>query len=164
MRALRQIVGAVLLASVMAQSFVNSADFRGRALEVEKVVYHNDGQEATTVFPKYTAKFANTPDTWAPDSRDAEWKAEPITWIGLGVGGGVTFIFFIFAVINIVYDEGNRHAELKGKVERVQEQLMEDYGVTQEELNDFINEFEDKERKGDAVDEEAERKALAEIN
>ena len=41
---------------------------------------------------------------------------------------------------------------------------MEDYGVTQEEINDFINEFEDKERKGDAVDEEAERKALAEIN
>ena len=163
MRALRQIVGAVLFASVMAQSFVNSADFRGRALE-EKVVYHNDGTESTTVFPKYTQRFANTPDTWAPDSRDAEWKAEPITWIGLGVGGGCTFIFFIFAVINIVYDEGNRHAELKGKVERVQEQLMEDYGVTQEELNDFINEFEDKERKGDAVDEEAERKALAEIN
>ena len=163
MRALRQIVGAVLLASVMAQSFVNSADFRGRALE-EKVVYHNDGTESTTVFPKYTKRFANTPDTWASDSRDAEWKAEPITWIGLGVGGGVTFIFFIFAVINIVYDEGNRHAELKGKVERVQEQLMEDYGVTQEEINDFINEFEDKEMKGDAVDEEAERKALAEIN
>ena len=163
MRALRQIVGAVLLASVMAQSFVNSADFRGRALE-DKVVYHNDGQEATTVFPKYTARFANEPGTYAPDSRDPDWKATEITWVGLGIGGGCTFIFFIFAVCNIVIDEVQRHADLKAKVEKVQENLQEEYGVTQDELDEMLAEFEDKERKGDDIDEEAERKALAEIN
>ena len=137
MRALRQIVGAVLLASVMAQSFVNSADFRGRALE-DKVVYHNDGEEATTVFPKYTEKFANEPGTYAPDSRDPDWKATEITWIGLGVGGGCTLIFFIFAVCNIVIDEVQRHADFKAKVEKVQEQLTEDYGVTEAELEEMI--------------------------
>ena len=74
MRALRQIVGAVLFASVMAQSFVNSADFRGRSLE-DKVVYRNDGEPGTTVFPKYTETFANEPGTYAIDSRDAGWAA-----------------------------------------------------------------------------------------
>ena len=41
---------------------------------------------------------------------------------------------------------------------------MDDYGVTDVELQEMIDEFEEKERKGDAIDEEAERKALAEIN
>ena len=41
---------------------------------------------------------------------------------------------------------------------------MDDYGVTEAELQEINDEFEEKERKGDAVDEEAERKALAEIN
>ena len=41
---------------------------------------------------------------------------------------------------------------------------MDDYGVTEAELQEMNDEFEEKERKGDAIDEEAERKALAEIN
>ena len=40
---------------------------------------------------------------------------------------------------------------------------MDDYGVTEAELQEINDEFEEKERKGDAVDEEAERKALSEI-
>ena len=36
--------------------------------------------------------------------------------------------------------------------------------MTEAELQEMNDEFEEKERKGDAIDEEAERKALAEIN
>ena len=165
MRALRQIVGAVLLASVMAQSFINSADFMGRSLETLRKVERNDGEPGETVFPKYTIKFSNEPNTWKPDSRSAEWEgASEITWIGLGVGGGATFIFFIFAVINIIIDEVQRHADLRNKVNRVQEQLSEDYGVSQEELDEMLVEFEDKEKRGDKIDAEAERLELAAIN
>ena len=45
MRALRQIAGIVslLFASAMAESFIDSAQFRGRALEQKNPVIHADG-------------------------------------------------------------------------------------------------------------------------
>ena len=116
MRALRQIAGIVslLFASAMAESFIDSASFRGRALA--NSVEHADGEIAETPFPKYTYKFDNSPGTYAPDSRDPDWKITQVSMIGIAVGGGATLIFFIFAIINIIVDEVQRHADFKNQV------------------------------------------------
>ena len=142
MRALRQIAGIVslLFASAMAGSFVDSASFRGRALKNE--VEHADGMMAETDFPKYTFKFDNSPGTHAIDSRDPDWKITEVSMIGIAVGGGATLIFFIFAIINIIIDEVQRHADLKNNVAKAIETLTEDYDVSEDMLAEMLQEFE----------------------
>ena len=142
MRALRQIAGIVslLFASAMAGSFVDSASFRGRALKNE--VEHADGMMAETDFPKYTFKFENGPGTHAIDSRDPDWKITEVSMIGIAIGGGATLIFFIFAIINIIIDEVQRHADLKNNVAKAIETLTEDYDVSEDMLAEMLQEFE----------------------
>ena len=108
MRGLRAFVaiGSLLFASAVGQSFIDSADFRGRALEDDEgLVVHADGEEERTQFIQYTTRFNNEPGTYAPDSRDEDWEPTDITLIGLAVGGACTLIFFIFATVNIIIDE-----------------------------------------------------------
>ena len=164
MRALRQIAGIVslLFASAMAESFIDSASFRGRALA--NAVEHADGEISETPFPKYTYKFDNGPGTYAPDSRDPDWKITQVSMIGIAVGGGATLIFFIFAIINIIVDEVQRHADFKNQVANAIQTLTEDYDVGEDQLAEMLQEFELQELKGDAFDAEAERRELAAIN
>ena len=164
MRASRQIAGIVslLFASAMAGSFVDSESFRGRALANE--VVHADGEIAETPFPKYTKSFDNGPGTYAIDSRDPDWQITTTSMIGIAVGGGATLIFFIFAIINIIIDEVQRHADFKNKVQNAMNTLTEDYDVGEDQLAEMIQEFELSELKGDAFDAEAERRELAAIN
>ena len=168
MRGLRAFVaiGSLLFASAVGQSFIDSADFRGRALQEddEGLVIHADGEEKRTQFIQYTTKFNNGPGTYAPDSRDEDWEPTGITLIGLAVGGASTLIFFIFATVNIIIDEVQRHADFSHKVNKVRDTLREDYDVTEEELEEMEKEFMLIEAKGDQFDAEAERRELAEIN
>ena len=84
--------------------------------------------------------------------------------IGIAIGGGATLIFFIFAIINIIIDEVQRHADLKNEVAKAIETLTEDYDVGEDMLAEMLQEFELEELKGDAFDAEAERAELAAIN
>ena len=70
--------------------------------------------------------------------------------IGIAVGGGATLIFFIFAIINIIIDEVQRHADLKNEVAKAIETLTEDYDVGEDMLAEMLQEFELEELKGDA--------------
>ena len=159
-------IGSLLFASAMGQSFIESADFSGRALQDNEkgLVIHADGEEARTQFPEYTKSFNNGPGTYAIDSRDEAWEPTDVTLIGLAVGGACTLIFFIFATVNIIVDEVQRHADFKNKVEKVKETLTDDYGVAEDELAEMVKEFEAQDAKGDQFDAEAERRELAEIN
>ena len=167
MRGLRAFVaiGSLLFASAVGQSFIDSADFRGRALEDDEgLVVHADGEEKRTQFIQYTTRFNNGPGTYAPDSRDEDWEPTDITLIGLAVGGACTLIFFIFATVNIIIDEVQRHADFSNKVTKVRDTLRDDYGVTEEELEEMEREFMLIDAKGDQFDAEEERRELAEIN
>ena len=144
MRALRQIAGIVslLFASAMAESFIDSAQFRGRALEQKNPVIHADGESDTTPFPKYTREFAQLEtEEYEPKEPTKFYEDNGITktsLIGIAVGGGATLIFFIFAIINIIVDEVQRHADFKNKVANAMQTLTEDYGVSEDQLAEML--------------------------
>ena len=75
---------------------------------------------AETPFPKYTKVFSqDIPCDSYPsedclwDSKNPDWELSQTSLIGIIVGGGATLIFFIFAIINIIIDEVQRHADFK---------------------------------------------------
>ena len=119
---------------------------------------------AYTEFPEYTIKFSNEPIEEHRDYRHPDWEVSSVSLIGIAVGGGATLIFFIFAIINIIIDEVQRHADLKNDVAKCIETLTEDYDVGEDMLAEMLQEFELEELKGDAFDAEAERAELAAIN
>ena len=119
---------------------------------------------AYTEFPEYTITFSNEPIEEHRDYRHPDWEVSKVSLIGIAIGGGATLIFFIFAIINIIIDEVQRHADLKNDVAKCIETLTEDYDVGEDMLAEMLQEFELEELKGDAFDAEAERAELAAIN
>ena len=169
MRALNKVAAAVsiLLASAMAeQSFIDSVDFKGRGLQTGEILYHADDPDTPreAKYPEYTATFAYGPETYSIDSRSPDWELTDLSLIGLLVGFGCTGVFLIFAIVNIIVDEAERHEKFKAKVTEAKKTLTEDYDVTEKEMDEIDAEFEEKEKKGDKKDDKAEREELAEIN
>ena len=87
-----------------------------------------------------------------------------ISLIGLLIGFGCTGVFLIFAIVNIIVDEAERHEKFKAKVTEAKKTLTDDYDVEEKEMDEIDAEFEEKEKKGDKKDDKAEREELAEIN
>ena len=91
------------------------------------------GKEA--LYPKYTARFANGPDTYDNDGEPRE-----TAMLGLIIGGVCTLVFILFALVNIIIDESERHAKFSMDVQNAKSILMRDpptkegdepgYGVT----------------------------------
>ena len=84
--------------------------------------------------------------------------------IGIIVGLGSTFIFLVFAIVNIIIDESARHKELTMKVSTAKDSLRDSYNVEENEMAEIDAEFFEQEVKGDQFDADAEQKELAEIN
>ena len=174
MRALKKVAAAVslLLASAIAeQSFIDSVNFASRSLHQlaephDAILYHADepDKEFTAEYPEYTKTFANGPSSHGIDSRDPNWELSELSLVGLIVGGGCTFIFLIFALVNIIIDEAQRQKDFTNKVEQAMETLKEEYNVEEKEMSEILEEFEIKDAKGDQFDAEAERAELAAIN
>ena len=84
---------------------------------------------------------------------------------GLIVGFAATIIFIIFALINIVIDEVQRHADFTNKVETSLDALRaEPFNYSEDAIRALEEEFAVRDAQDEAAALEAERKELAEIN
>ena len=85
--------------------------------------------------------------------------------MGLIIGFVCTFVFIIFALINIIIDEVQRHADFSNKVETSLNVLREEpYNYSEDAIRALEEEFAVRDAQDEAAALEAERKELAEIN
>ena len=90
---------------------------------------------------------------------------EGLSMIGMVLGFGATFIFFVTAVILIVRDEIIRHRTYEKLIERDIRRLKTDHKQSDEDVERILKEFDEaEEKRGQAVDATAAAKELAEIN
>jgi len=122
------------------------------------------GKGEPAFYPQYTARFNNAVDSYGIDSRSEDWEASDISMIGIIVGAICTFSFILFALVNIIIDEAMRHAKNAQLVVKAKNTLTEDFGVEEEEMDQFMADFEKKENMDEKAYAEAERRELAEIN
>ena len=156
----------------MGESFVNSGDFKrelhkGSDNGDHGILFHATdptvGEEVE--YPDFTETFSYGADTYGKDYRDESWEISEMSMYGLIVGFAVTFIFIIFALINIVIDEVQRHADFTNKVETSLDALRaEPYNYSEDAIRALEEEFAVRDAQDEAAALEAERKELAEIN
>ena len=103
------------------------------------------GKGEPAFYPQYTARFNNAPDSYGIDSRSPDWELSDLSLIGLIVGAVCTFSFILFALVNIIIDEAMRHAKNAQLVVKAKNTLTEDFGVEEEEMEQFMADFEKKE-------------------
>ena len=105
-------VATCLVASVMGESFVNSGDFKrelhkGSDNGDHGILFHatapGDGEEVE--YPDFTETFSYGADTYGKDYRSEDWEITEMSTLGLIIGFAATFIFILFALINIIIDE-----------------------------------------------------------
>lgn len=126
--------------------------------EAARTICHADGAIHEAEFPEYTGFMA----PWTDASYFVGLEGMPqVSLIGIIVGFSVTGIFIIFAIVNIIIDETQRHAQFSEKVQSAANILQDKYEVKEDELAEMFREFAEKDAKGSTANAEEERKELA---
>ena len=157
-------IAAVLCAGVSAEKKLSFSSTPTPTANPEnyRIRSENNGNKGDSRSQKYYTEVFNM----APDSYGPEEEFEGMYLLGMIIGFIVTGFFMIFGFIVIVRDEVLRHKKFEEDLEKEKKKLTSDtYGVSSGMMATFAAEFRDKEAaRGKAVDAEAERKALQEIN
>ena len=165
-------VASCLVASVMGTaSFIDSGDFKrelhkGDGNDHQQLRHANSGEETWPVeYPDFTIEFNNADDTVGPDRRTEGWEMSETSMIGLAVGFISTWVFILFALVNIIWDEAKRHSEFTADVNKGLETLSaEPFNYDEPKIQALLEEFNVRDAQDEQAALEAERKELAEIN
>ena len=65
-----------------------------------------------------------------------------ISMIGIILGFATTGIFILYALVNIVIDEAQRHTTFKKDVEKASQHLIDEYDCSDKDIEDLKEEFE----------------------
>ena len=149
---MRVSASTILLASALLVAFASASDvMKGRQLHLEK--------SESKSKPYYTDYF-----TQGEGYHGAHEAFIDGNLVGVIIGFIATGIFMIFAVVNLIIDEKQRHINFQKKVDNDISDLKL-RGVDEATLQKWAKEFQEKEAtRGQARDLEKERQELAEIN
>lgn len=102
-----------------------------------------------------TAYFSPLDGYYQGDNQDVRGT----TWVGMGLGFGAIFIFFIVVGVNIVIDERKRMAYFQQKVKTYTDRLEKRYEwIGSNDIKAMREKFEERERLGDKKEDDDAKK------